>query len=127
MDSGIAHKIKRVVIMGGSYAGRGNTGSHSEWNFACDPEAADIVLRKLAKKSIMISWEMTYYAFSEFPKISKNWFEETINIQKGEEDKEENRISTFMKNIRESLFINLVCDAFASSYIIDPSYATGVI
>ena len=31
--------------MGGAYAGRGNTGTHGEFNFAVDPESADIVIR----------------------------------------------------------------------------------
>lgn len=61
--------------MGGSYAGRGNTGSHSEWNFAVDPEAADIVLRKFGSKAIIISWEMTVFALPGFLSLNKNWID----------------------------------------------------
>ncbi|XFA99035.1 nucleoside hydrolase [Candidatus Izemoplasma sp. B36] len=39
-DPSIANKIKKVVIMGGSYIVKSK-----EWNILCDPEAADIVFR----------------------------------------------------------------------------------
>lgn len=40
-----AHRIGRLVIMGGVVDDRGNVGPHSEFNFASDPEAVDTVLR----------------------------------------------------------------------------------
>lgn len=40
-----ARRIGRLIVMGGVVADRGNAGPHSEFNFACDPEAVDIVLR----------------------------------------------------------------------------------
>ena len=41
---GLADRIERIVLMGGS-AGRGNTTPAAEFNVLCDPEAADIVFR----------------------------------------------------------------------------------
>ncbi len=38
-----AGMVKKVVMMGGSLLGRGNVSPVAEANFACDPEAADIV------------------------------------------------------------------------------------
>lgn len=40
-----ARRIGRLIVMGGAVLERGNVGPHSEFNFASDPEAADIVLR----------------------------------------------------------------------------------
>ncbi|MET3900736.1 purine nucleosidase [Devosia sp. UYZn731] len=40
-----ARRIGRLIVMGGVVHGRGNVGPHSEFNFACDPEAVDVVLR----------------------------------------------------------------------------------
>ncbi|MFB9556697.1 nucleoside hydrolase [Streptomyces roseoviridis] len=40
---GLAARIERIVLMGGS-TGRGNTTPAAEFNILCDPEAADIVL-----------------------------------------------------------------------------------
>jgi len=38
-------RMRRLIVMGGVVADRGNVGPHSEFNFACDPEAVDAVLR----------------------------------------------------------------------------------
>ncbi len=40
-----AHRIGRLVVMGGAVREKGNVGPRSEFNFASDPEALDIVLR----------------------------------------------------------------------------------
>lgn len=37
-------RVPHLTIMGGALAARGNAGSAAEFNFFCDPEAADIVL-----------------------------------------------------------------------------------
>ncbi|CAJ0599666.1 unnamed protein product [Cylicocyclus nassatus] len=49
----------KVFIMGGNYQGIGNVASNSssEFNFHGDPEAASIVISKLAEKIVMIPWE----------------------------------------------------------------------
>ena len=81
--------------MGGSFAGRGNTGSHGEWNFIQDPEAADIVLRKIGEKLVLVTWEMTWFSAPGLVKVSKNWFQDVCNYKKETEDEPRNRVSTF--------------------------------
>ncbi|WP_062015178.1 nucleoside hydrolase [Aureimonas sp. AU4] len=44
LDPGVAHAVRRLVIMGGTLEGRGNTTPAAEFNIASDPEAARIVL-----------------------------------------------------------------------------------
>ncbi|CAJ0607278.1 unnamed protein product [Cylicocyclus nassatus] len=52
----------KVFIMGGNYQGIGNVASNSssEINFHGDPEAASIVVSKLAEKIVMIPWEVFF-------------------------------------------------------------------
>lgn len=40
-----AHRVGRLIVMGGVVADKGNVGPHSEFNFASDPEAVEAVLR----------------------------------------------------------------------------------
>ncbi|EYC23901.1 hypothetical protein Y032_0014g2206 [Ancylostoma ceylanicum] len=51
--------FSKVFVMGGNYYGIGNVESKSsaEFNFHGDPEAASIVLRKLASRIVVIPWE----------------------------------------------------------------------
>ena len=44
LDPGIVGLVARVVVMGGTLDAPGNVGTHTEANFAHDPEAADLVL-----------------------------------------------------------------------------------
>ncbi|EPS69581.1 hypothetical protein M569_05185, partial [Genlisea aurea] len=44
MDSSFSNKVKRVVILGGSFFAVGNVNPAAEANIYADPEAADIVL-----------------------------------------------------------------------------------
>ncbi len=44
LDPGIVELVPEVVVMGGTLDAPGNVGSHTEANFAHDPEAADLVL-----------------------------------------------------------------------------------
>lgn len=40
-----AARLGRLIVMGGAVHDKGNVGPHSEFNFASDPEAVDMVLR----------------------------------------------------------------------------------
>ncbi len=40
-----ANRLKGIIAMGGTLHEKGNVGRHSEFNFASDPEAADLVFR----------------------------------------------------------------------------------
>jgi purine nucleosidase len=50
-----------LIIMGGAMYGKGNASLTSEFNFACDPEAARCVMqnRSLRMPAMIISWELT--------------------------------------------------------------------
>lgn len=59
LDPTLPTKVKRLIFMGGTMAGRGNTRiPTAEFNIHCDPEAAQIVLTSFPE-STMISWEAT--------------------------------------------------------------------
>lgn len=57
-DRGLVERIGRVVIMGGTSTGRGNTTPVGEFNFAADPEAAAMVLRS-GMEITLVPWEPT--------------------------------------------------------------------
>ena len=62
LDPTLPDKIKRLVIMGGTIAARGNTTALAEFNFYADPEAAQIVLDAFGRHEPfpeLISWETT--------------------------------------------------------------------
>jgi len=51
----IAKKIKRFVVMGGSHYSMGNMSWGAEFNFHCDPEAAEICIRKIPFVELLTS------------------------------------------------------------------------
>lgn len=62
LEPTLPDKIKRLVIMGGTIAARGNTTALAEFNFYADPEAAQIVLEAFGRRQPLpqlISWETT--------------------------------------------------------------------
>lgn len=62
LDPSLPSKIKRLVIMGGTIAARGNTSALAEFNFYADPEAAQIALEAFGRHEPfpqLISWETT--------------------------------------------------------------------
>ena len=58
MDPSFVDNVDRVVIMGGTYQGQGNTSMVGEFNFFADPEAAAIVLQAGWHVEI-VPWETT--------------------------------------------------------------------
>lgn len=58
LDPALPSKFKRVVVMGGTIAARGNIGVVSEYNIHVDPEAAQIVLDTFPALTL-VSWETT--------------------------------------------------------------------
>ncbi len=57
LDPSIAGKVKRLVAMGGSHFGQGNTSWATEFNFHCDPEAASICIEKMPFAEIITKEE----------------------------------------------------------------------
>lgn len=58
LEPNLGTKIKDCYIMGGNYRGVGNITRSAEFNFANDPEAAQIVLTELKCPITMITWEL---------------------------------------------------------------------
>lgn len=56
LDPNIKNLVNKVVIMGGSYTNSGNIVPGAEFNFACDPVAAKIVLNSF-KNIVIYGWE----------------------------------------------------------------------
>ncbi|XP_031440064.1 inosine-uridine preferring nucleoside hydrolase isoform X2 [Clupea harengus] len=59
IDPTISQKLKGLYIMGGNTESRGNTTMCAEFNFACDPEAAYIVLNDYLCPTYIACWEFT--------------------------------------------------------------------
>ncbi len=53
LDPEIPKKTKRFVCMGGAHYAKGNTSFTAEFNFYCDPEAAEICLRAFPTAEIL--------------------------------------------------------------------------
>lgn len=58
MDPQLPKRFKRLVIMGGTIYGKGNTNITAEFNVYTDPEAAQIIFNSWGKLT-MLSWETT--------------------------------------------------------------------
>ena len=61
LDPGLAERIPRVVLMGGSHA-RGNVTPSAEFNIWADPEAARIVLRSGIRDLTIVPLDATHQA-----------------------------------------------------------------
>ncbi|GFY58183.1 probable uridine nucleosidase 2 [Trichonephila inaurata madagascariensis] len=59
IDPDFTSRLERIVFMGGNYKGIGNTTDSAEYNFYCDPEAANIVLTEAQCPLRMVPWETT--------------------------------------------------------------------
>ncbi|KAM4796455.1 nucleoside hydrolase-like [Rhinophrynus dorsalis] len=67
MDPTFAQKIKSLFIMGGNMESRGNVTVCGEFNFACDTEAAFIVLNAFECPTYIATWEFTNYNSLSLP------------------------------------------------------------
>ncbi|XP_070565980.1 pyrimidine-specific ribonucleoside hydrolase RihB-like [Ptychodera flava] len=75
MDSELPKKLRDVTIMGGSLDGVGNTTVCGEFNFAVDPEAANIVLNSITQPATVLTYDVC-----EKHSLSKAWFDERLQI-----------------------------------------------
>ncbi|XP_037088271.1 uncharacterized protein C1683.06c-like [Pollicipes pollicipes] len=58
MDQEFMTNINDIYLMGGNYTGLGNVKPSGEFNFVCDPEAANIVLASVRRPILIASWEV---------------------------------------------------------------------
>jgi len=52
-----ASSLKEIYIMGGNYTGSGNITDTAEFNFYCDPEAANVIFHHAKCPMVMVPWE----------------------------------------------------------------------
>lgn len=57
LDTTFLSNLKELVIMGGTFEGRGNETPTGEFNFTCDPEAASVVLNEVDCKARIVTYE----------------------------------------------------------------------
>ncbi|KAL1418548.1 hypothetical protein MTO96_005587 [Rhipicephalus appendiculatus] len=57
LDPTFLGNLKELVIMGGTFEGRGNETPTGEFNFTCDPEAASVVLGEAECKTRIVTYE----------------------------------------------------------------------
>ncbi|KAM4699330.1 inosine-uridine preferring nucleoside hydrolase-like [Discoglossus pictus] len=130
MDPTFCQKIKSLFIMGGNMESRGNTTVCGEFNFACDPEAAYIVLNAFDCPTYIATWEFTCHN-----KLSWAFHDEWIG--------QDTRKAEFMRKIsaHSAKFIEqcsnnpgetwtggfVSCDSYAMAAAIDDSFVTDAI
>ena len=59
LDSSFKERVSRIVVMGGTRRGRGNSSLAAEFNLHADPEAAARVVRDLGDRMTLVPWETT--------------------------------------------------------------------
>ncbi|KAL3158814.1 hypothetical protein ABBQ32_011540 [Trebouxia sp. C0010 RCD-2024] len=57
LDPHFVTNVQRLVIMGGNESHNEYTSTGAEFNFYCDPDAADLVIRKFSGKATLLTWE----------------------------------------------------------------------
>ncbi|KAL3135647.1 hypothetical protein ABBQ38_006128 [Trebouxia sp. C0009 RCD-2024] len=57
LDPQFVTNVQRLVIMGGNESYNESTSTGAEFNFYCDPDAADLVIRKFSGKATLLTWE----------------------------------------------------------------------
>ncbi len=68
--------IKSIVVMGGAYVVQGNVTESAEFNFYCDPEAADQVLATPFAETILIGLDVTHKAG-----MSRDQFDQASHVE----------------------------------------------
>lgn len=114
--------IKKIVVMGGAEDGIGNTSPYAEFNFRCDPEAAQIVFSTFPQERIFLaSWTLTQ-AFS---------FNTPEDLEIYQSNKTNTKIGEFIQKTWQSVidFTHgnmLMADPLASFITCYPQYVTEV-
>jgi inosine-uridine nucleoside N-ribohydrolase len=58
-DDSVMSKVDELIMMGGAFNIAGNVDSMSEFNFYCDPHAADYVLQKTSVRKMLVPLNVT--------------------------------------------------------------------
>ncbi|KAG8452181.1 hypothetical protein GDO86_004102 [Hymenochirus boettgeri] len=130
MDPTFSQKIKSLFIMGGNMESRGNATVCGEFNFACDPEAAHIVLNSFDCPTYIATWEFTYQNY-----LSWAFHDEWIlqDTKKAEFMRKISAHSAAFTKDRTSKpgelwtsgFVS--CDSYAMAAAVDENFVTGSI
>ncbi|XP_075706406.1 nucleoside hydrolase-like [Rhinoderma darwinii] len=130
MDPTFPQKIKCLFIMGGNMESRGNVTVCGEFNFACDPEAAYIVLNGFDCPTHIATWEFTCSN-----NLSWVFYHEWIS-QKTDKAEFMRKVSAHSENFTKSCaeehgeqwakgFVS--CDSYAMAAAIDDKFVTDII
>jgi purine nucleosidase len=107
MDPDLPKKFKRLVLMGGSINGQGNTTPSAEFNIYKDPEAAAAVFAAWPELTL-ISWETTLAHAFTAEQIDILWAAQTPRAE-------------FFRRISERS-INFVSKILAQKMMVEPDF-----
>ena len=65
IDPELPHKIKKLIIMGGAYQGKGNVFPYAEFNFNCDPHSALLIFNQYTNITLLPFEPTLLYSMSE--------------------------------------------------------------
>ncbi|XP_053397602.1 non-specific ribonucleoside hydrolase RihC-like isoform X3 [Mercenaria mercenaria] len=118
-DCNFGKKLKRISIMGGNTQGRGNSTLCGEFNFACDPDAAFVVLNELCVPVTLFPWEINLTAAAGHP---WDWFDEWIETDtlKGKFNKAVTKLAVYRQREVNKNPIYRSCDLNAIATVINP-------
>ena len=117
LDPTFGRKLRKCVIMGGNYKGRGNVDVSSEFNFNVDPESTFIVLNELCCPTVLITWELCQkhcLILSEYEKLRSD----AAGCRKADFMK---LIEGFTMKKRYVYGKYILCDEIAAAAALDPS------
>uniref|UniRef100_A0ABM5FYT8 Inosine-uridine preferring nucleoside hydrolase-like n=1 Tax=Pogona vitticeps TaxID=103695 RepID=A0ABM5FYT8_9SAUR len=131
MDPTFPEKLKNVIIMGGNMEGRGNVTVCGEFNFATDPEAANIVLNEYTCPTYIATWEFVLSNQLSW-EFCQGWINQ--NTKKAKFMKkiysytlEQIKLSQKKSGKKEDEFGFVSCDSYAVAAAIDEKFITEVI
>lgn len=121
LDSTFLSNLKELVIMGGTYEGRGNETPTGEYNFTCDPEAASVVLTEAECKTRIVTYEPCQEHILDW-----DWFESWVGspsptaqlVRAVTEDPAQRQREVLQRQGFMS------CDLIAMASVIEPSLVT---
>ena len=141
LDPDLPSLVKKVWIMGGTSAGKGNYAPASEFNFYCDPEGAAIVFEAF-EQNADLGAKITLYCWEQCMEHTLSW--DFFDGLVGRKEKPETLAGSVLKEVagaieRTTRVVGasntynseitktqqfLACDSFAAAVMIDPSIVT---